>query len=100
MGSSNSRKKSSIENTARNSNRSNKVENTKLKKNESYLTNNELAKLQKCFKDSSGGDRVLNFQEYLQLFIKLNPSLIGKDIVLLAEQAFILLDKNLDGLIE
>jgi hypothetical protein len=61
------------------------------------FTENELETLRKYFIMASGGDRVINFQEFIELFGHLNPQFIGPNIVSIAERAFIASDTNYDG---
>ena len=80
--------------------KNNNDEKTKKTKPKIKASNSQIETLKKLFLNSSGGSRYLNFQEYVQVFTHLNPSLIGRDFVSIAENEFLNLDTNFDGFIE
>lgn len=63
------------------------------------LSPNEVYLLHDYYLKASGGDRVISFQEFIDLFAYLNPHLTGPDIVKTAERAFMETDVNYDGFI-
>jgi hypothetical protein len=93
MGSSNSKRKT------KNSKKNKNNEKNQNLKSKNKTRDGQLKMLQKLFLNASSGARVLNFQEYVQLFINLNPSLINTNFILIAENEFLNLDRDFDGYI-
>jgi hypothetical protein len=93
MGLNNSKRKT------KNSKKSKNNEKNQNFKSENKTRDDQLKMLQKLFLNASSGARVLNFQEYVQLFINLNPSLINTNFILIAENEFLNLDTDFDGYI-
>jgi hypothetical protein len=93
MGLNNSKRKT------KNSKKSKNNEKNQNFKSENKTRDDQLKMLQKLFLNASNGARVLNFQEYVQLFINLNPSLINTNFILIAENEFLNLDTDFDGYI-
>ena len=81
--------------------------NIELKKNMNTIQNqghsktklkeDDLKLVKKQFLESSGGDRVINFQEFVNLFGLLNPHCTGPHLISHAERQFMISDTNYDG---
>ena len=68
------------------------------KKNKSTnLNDDEMKNVKKYFMQASGGDRVINFQDFVELFGLLFPQYIGPNLISIAERAFMTIDTNFDG---
>jgi hypothetical protein len=82
--------------TKPNENKNRKMNVFKMSNN---LKDDRLQVLKQFYMDASGGDRVINFQEFIELFGRLNPHLTGPHLISFAERAFMTADTNYDGLL-